>query len=220
MLSFISNYEQEDKIEYDGKIFIVNLAYNRVLKAYYYFLDEELSTKEQIELSFDEFIDKTINSSRVMGLSVWGKADIVNGVFDYINKNNQEDGFGNAKSESGKNNVNCASSKKAIDFFYDAKSIYAAFLQDYNIDLIKQKDELHWFNFMALIENISEKTKLYQIVSYRNMKIPVANKYNIEEVRKLRELKNFYALPSEISQDGCGIDNSMATIFNILANNK
>lgn len=224
MLSFISDFEFEDEIEYAGKVFFVNLSYNRVLKAYHLFLDEKLSSKEQIELSFAEFIDKEINFSKIDDLSLWAKADIVNGIFEYINTGNlktSDNSVDSADKFRIKNKVNCSSSKKAIDFFYDASAIYAAFLQDYDIDLIKEKDSLHWFNFMALLENISEKTKLYQIVSYRNMKIPIANKYNIDEVRRLRELKNFYALPSEISSDdGNNIDNSMATIFSILSNVK
>ncbi|MCM1258797.1 MAG: bacteriophage Gp15 family protein [Roseburia sp.] len=52
--------------------------------------------------------------------------------------------------------------------FYDIDGdyIYAAFLQQYGIDLIDK--ELHWHKFLALLHGITEDTKLGSIMAYRS----------------------------------------------------
>ena len=52
-----------------------------------------------------------------------------------------------------------------IDFRIDADLIYAAFLQQYRIDLT-EVEELHWNKFLALLNGLTE-TKLSEVMGYR-----------------------------------------------------
>ncbi len=52
-----------------------------------------------------------------------------------------------------------------LDFKIDADLIYAAFLQQYGIDLI-EIPELHWHKFLALMDGL-KGTKLDEVMSYR-----------------------------------------------------
>lgn len=52
-----------------------------------------------------------------------------------------------------------------LDYMKDADLIYAAFMQQYGIDLI-DVPELHWHKFLALIEGL-KGTKLDEVMGYR-----------------------------------------------------
>ena len=54
---------------------------------------------------------------------------------------------------------------KAVDYTWDADMIYAAFMQQYGIDLIDNED-LHWHKFLALFEGL-QNTKLNTVMEAR-----------------------------------------------------
>lgn len=58
-----------------------------------------------------------------------------------------------------------ASDAIVIDFRLDADLIYAAFLQQYRIDLT-EVEELHWHKFLALLNGLTG-TKLDEVMGYR-----------------------------------------------------
>lgn len=91
----------------------------------------------------------------------------------------QKDGAGGTKA------------KRIYDFEADADYIYAAFLQQYQIDL--QRADLHWWTFRALFHALGEDTQFIKIVGYRSMDI---SKIKNREQRELyAKLKRQYALP-------------------------
>lgn len=55
---------------------------------------------------------------------------------------------------------------QTLYFEYDGDYIYAAFFQQYGIDLVEVKD-FHWHKFRALLNGITSPTKLYEIMGYR-----------------------------------------------------
>ena len=55
-------------------------------------------------------------------------------------------------------------------FEHDAPYIYAAFLEQYGIDLT-QENNLHWWRFKAMFDSLSEKTQFVKIMGYRSMTI-------------------------------------------------
>lgn len=83
------------------------------------------------------------------------------------------------------------SSKPIFDYDFDAQYIYAAFLQQYSIDLTNVS--LHWWKFRALFLSLSPDVTFSKIMSYRN-----ANTANLkgEEKKRLEELKQIYKLPT------------------------
>ena len=60
---------------------------------------------------------------------------------------------------------------KYVDYNKDAGAIYAGFLQQYNIDLTKERGKLQWNQFHALFDGLSEKTQIKQIIEIRQKPI-------------------------------------------------
>lgn len=78
-----------------------------------------------------------------------------------------------------------------IDFEQDAGAIYASFMQAYNIDLLKEIGFLHWENFLQLLINLPDDTKLKQI-----QRIRLYNEADEKKTEKqqMRELKKHYKI--------------------------
>lgn len=57
------------------------------------------------------------------------------------------------------------SSGRILDYQIDADYIYAAFLEQYGIDLLET--DMHWHKFRALLNGLNEKVKLREIMGYR-----------------------------------------------------
>jgi len=68
-----------------------------------------------------------------------------------------------------------------FDFDIDSGLIYAAFLQQYRIDLTKV--DLHWWVFKTLFDNLSEDTQFVKVMQFRCKDISSI---------KDKEMKNYY----------------------------
>lgn len=79
---------------------------------------------------------------------------------------------------------------RLIDFSIDADYIYSSFRQAYGIDLIA--DNLHWFEFLALLKSLPEETIMRQIISYRQYDGPD---------EELKRLKSIWALPHILTEE-------------------
>ncbi len=82
-----------------------------------------------------------------------------------------------------------SSGKKILDYVVDSDYIYAAFYQQYGIDLMES--DMHWHKFRALLNGICEGTKLHEIMGYRS--------YTGEKIKNqddlYRRLRNSWELP-------------------------
>lgn len=87
--------------------------------------------------------------------------------------------------------------KQFYSLVEDADYIYAAFMQDYRMDLFEQRGKLHWQKFKALLSGLRDDTKFKQVLQIRMWK-PDKNT-SAEEKERMEELQRFYAL--EISQE-------------------
>ncbi len=74
-----------------------------------------------------------------------------------------------------------SSGDKVMDFSEDEGLIYAAFMQQYGIDLYSEK--LHWWSFMNLLNALDENTAFMKIIGYRSI--------NCESIKN-KEMKKFY----------------------------
>lgn len=84
--------------------------------------------------------------------------------------------------------------KMVYSFEYDAPYIYAAFLEQYGIDLVETDDcDLHWWKFKALFQSLNEKTQFMKIMGYRGVKI--TSKMSKEQKDYYRRMQKMYALP-------------------------
>lgn len=80
---------------------------------------------------------------------------------------------------------------RVYDYEYDAGYIYAAFLAQYNVDLV-EIPYLHWWKFKALFHALDENQEFMKIMRYRAVDIT-----QIPEEQKdyYRKMKRLYALP-------------------------
>ena len=89
-----------------------------------------------------------------------------------------------------------APTERVYDYNYDDELIYAAFLQQYGIDLTSA--HLHWWQYRALFSALSEETKFMRVLGYRTAKI--TQNMSKEEKRHLRRMKEIYALPVSLDE--------------------
>lgn len=68
------------------------------------------------------------------------------------------------KSKTSENHSRC------YDFEYDDDYIFAAFMQQYGIDL-EQTNDLHWWKFSAMFRALPESCEIVKIMGYRTVKI-------------------------------------------------
>lgn len=85
--------------------------------------------------------------------------------------------------------------KRAVDFTFDAQEIYASFMRDYGIDLVKERGRLHWCAFIALFNGLSDDTPIRRIMRIRTEEMPAPTRSNAKQLQTLTELKTLYALP-------------------------
>lgn len=77
--------------------------------------------------------------------------------------------------------------EKLTDFDQDADLIRAAFLQEYGVNL--WRDRLHWLEFTALLSGLPEGSKYTEILGIRARPMPPPTKYNAELRRWLQQAK-------------------------------
>lgn len=99
---------------------------------------------------------------------------------------------GKEEAEQDDSDPEPADSRRVYDFSYDSDYIYAAFLEQYGVDLADVK-HLHWWKFRAMFWGLSEDCEFVKIMGYRGMKIP--SKMPKEQKAFYRKMKRIYALP-------------------------
>ena len=92
------------------------------------------------------------------------------------------------------------SSEKLYSFEKDDTLIFTAFYRTYKIDIEEELDTLHWWKFMAMFNDLDEKSKLVGVyMYYRGLDINESSIYkhaSEKEKQKILEMKNFVSLDS------------------------
>ena len=84
------------------------------------------------------------------------------------------------------------SKKRIYSFEHDADLIYAAFRDQYGLDL-NEINYLHWFKFKAMFEGLKGDNKICEIMGYRAVNV---NKIkDKDEQKRYKDLQREYALP-------------------------
>ena len=86
--------------------------------------------------------------------------------------------------------------EKVIDYTIDADYIYAAFLEQYGIDLVTSN--MHWYKFQALFRGLHD-TKLNEIIGYRLYEHKDGKKTDHD--RQMEELRRAWELPLEADEE-------------------
>lgn len=94
---------------------------------------------------------------------------------------------GNGKGKSG---------TQIYSFEHDDDYIYAAFMDQYNIDL-QDIEYLHWWKFKAMFKSLKEDNEIVKIMGYRSMDLSKIK--DKEEKAYYKKMQELYKLP--ISKD-------------------
>lgn len=87
--------------------------------------------------------------------------------------------------------------RQGYRFDYDMDLIYAAFRQQYGINLLDAK--LHWFEFRALFNALTEDTMIVKVIGYRTQD---TSELKGKERQRAQRLERYYRLPED---DGPGL---------------
>ena len=88
--------------------------------------------------------------------------------------------------------------KLIYDYEKDAPYIYAAFLQQYGIDL-NEIVYMHWWKFHALFNGLTSSTKIVEIMGYRATDLSKIK--DKDERARLAKLKRIYDLPTNYTYE-------------------
>lgn len=103
----------------------------------------------------------------------------------------------NLKTDEEEKDVVSKKSTMIYSYSFDWAYIYSAFMQCYNIDLFNV--DLHWWEFKALFNGLSEDTQFSKILGYRS--ITITSKMSKEEKNHYRNMKKIYSLPDMRSEE-------------------
>ncbi|WP_019779148.1 Gp15 family bacteriophage protein, partial [Streptococcus sobrinus] len=60
----------------------------------------------------------------------------------------------------------------------------------------EQQGKMTWNKFMALFNNLSNKSPMGIAIHYRTCEVPKKDKYNAEERKRIKKMKEKYELPA------------------------
>ena len=159
----------------DGTECPVNPGFRTVLRCY------EIQG-DRTELSKDELLKIVLMFNRKHKLFSEGH---INQMFWFFSCGREK------KKKSFPRKIAGINNKQPFDFEEDADLIYAGFLQQYGIDL--QEEDMHWWKFMILLENLGADTRLNRIMEYRT--VDTASKHLSKEQRKFYQaMQRYYGL--------------------------
>ena len=160
-----------EEVELDGKIYPLNLSYDRVLMMLDIQDDKSLTTADKLETQCVLILE---NGYKDLPRTIDGRQRLLKAVLDLFPKK----GDGKAK-------------EKYIDFHQDAAMIRTAFFR-IGVDLLK--DKIHIFQFLELLADLPSDTALMRTVEIRQRPIPKPTKHNGEQIAALQKAKERVAI--------------------------
>lgn len=198
-----------DEFSYKGKIYKVDLSFNRVLLFLEMEQDKTLSPLEKFQQACKLFFHQ--NDVLPADSEFYEKA------FAQISKEITDSPYG-TKVNNEKESVDVT---KQFDYKRDAGAIYASFFSQYGIDLNKERDKMHWTIFKALLDGLGPKTYFQRILAIR---AEDPKKVTDETAKQeLLDAQNYYAVDGSKSekerQRQAFKDPALADMFRSLYNN-
>ena len=89
------------------------------------------------------------------------------------------------------------SDEPLYSYSHDYDLIFAAFVNAYDIDLLDEACELHWFKFRAMLSALPEDSQFMRVIGYRGVQITADMPK--EERRHFAKMKRLFALPADAS---------------------
>lgn len=171
----------------------IYMAFDNVMSALETFDDKKLSEADRLYI-FLGIMLHDYDQELISTLDFETQIDVGKQIIDQINsepiENQPVDLEGNPMPQPKRDG------EQLVSFLFDAKYIYAAFMQAYGIDLIEQQGSLHWAKFSALINALPDNTLMRQIIDIR--------KTNLSEIKDKDEKKRIKKLKQQFSLEGKG----------------
>jgi len=120
--------------------------------------------------------------------------EAINKIYWFYSRGNIEED--NKKVKQGKR-IFKRNNKRAYDFETDSDLIFTAFMSQYNINL--NKENLHWWEFMALFNSLKDDNEIVKIMNYRT--IDLTSIEDKKERKMYADLQKYYSLEDRISKE-------------------
>ena len=176
MLDITSTYAQDhinEVFKWHGEDYSIDLSFDNVLRWFALIDDRSIGRNGQVLLSFAMFIGD--------GLEVPFDQQVIE--VDRIASLILESPYNPGSSDG----------VRYLNYKQDSEAIYASFMKDYGIDLLRAKGRMSYFKFRALFDNLSDNAPINRIIQVRREN-PSSHADNSEYVRSLMEQKAVYEL--------------------------
>ena len=183
--------EFETEIEIDGAFYEVNMSFNNVYKFFNILKNPMLSDVEKVYYAVHRLIDADLD------LEIDEMTYLLERLItEFINAGSEKE----QKFDLEGNAMPIAQKAPIYDLNHDGMYIYSSFIQAYKIDLFDVRDSLDWRKFKGLLLGLPDGTKFREVMDIRTRPYP-KGKGASEERKKLKELKQHYALPNTKTGD-------------------
>lgn len=184
------------EIEGEEQIFPLLLSFDRVLKLFEMWGDEEIPEIMRPLLAL-----KILTGVSFENLTVDEAMEIVRAVFEeHIQTRKVDD---EVEYDLAGNVIKTTSAdephKRLYNLKYDGDYVFASFMQAYRIDLIEEIGRLHWRKFNALLVGLPKGTKFVEVLKIRSYEPQKGDSQ--EYIEKMRELQREFRLPDEEIDD-------------------
>lgn len=176
--------ELTQSIAYQGREYPIDLSYDNVLRFYQLLDDADFDEGEKIIAAFHIFFDEKVPDDPEFLMNV------VKLLGEYVSASPY--GGDTASSQDDQAPI------RYFSFQQDAPAIYASFMEQYGIDLIKEQGKLHWDKFKALLDGLGPETQFRRIVAIRQR---TTDDLEGEELASVLEQQQYYRLT-----DGASVD--------------
>lgn len=174
-----------NEVKLKSKTYSLNLCFDNVLLAFRALKDKEMTITDRLETYLNLLVNDDLPS-----VADWTALyDAIQNVLTVERTTAVKyDLNGDPIPTSNK------SSEPDFDFDFDARYLFAAFMQAYKIDLIEQQGKLHWIKFVALLNALPEDTMFRQIRQIRSTDL---SKIKDKDYRKqIKRQQQAFALPN------------------------
>lgn len=148
-----------NEFAYHDKTYLINLSFDTVISFYQLLDDNHFSAEEKIVVAFQMFFGFEPHD-----------ADFAVAAFEQINEYLRQTPYGNDNDDgvsSSDMQGNVTKPVKYYSFTQDAEAIYSSFMEQYGINLLREKQKMHWDEFKALFAGLNERTYMSRIIQIR-----------------------------------------------------
>ena len=164
-------------------------------------IDTEIVSDFSKSILFEQLMkDNSVNDDVKieLALNLYFPNQYIINTADAVNKIIWFYGGGKDIKESSNKSNNSSKNANIYDFEQDADYIYAAFMEQYKIDLA-DIDYLHWWKFKSLFYGLNKDIQLSKIMFYRSVEL--TDDMTKNERKFYRDMKKLYALEDMRSEE-------------------